>query len=81
MAEGVRARAGTAIGLAITGIAGPGGATPDKPLGLVFVALCGAAGDRVRKLELPGDRDRVRRQSCVIALEMLRRGILGLSAA
>jgi len=81
MAEGVRARAGTAIGLAITGIAGPGGATPDKPLGLVFVALCGAAGDRVRKLELPGDRDRVRRQSCVIALEMLRRGVLGLSAA
>lgn len=79
MADGVRRRAGTDVGLAITGIAGPGGATADKPLGLVFVALSGAAGDRVRKLELPGDRDRVRWQSCTIALEMLRRGLLGLS--
>ncbi|HET8647070.1 MAG TPA: CinA family protein, partial [Vicinamibacteria bacterium] len=64
---------------AVTGIAGPGGGTPEKPVGLVFVALAGAAGDRVRRLQLIGDRDRVRRQACVIALELVRRGLLGLS--
>jgi nicotinamide-nucleotide amidase len=81
MAEGVRRRAGTDVGLSVTGIAGPGGATPDKPVGLVFVGLSGAAGNRVRRLQLFGDRERIRRQSCTIALEMLRRGILGLSAS
>jgi nicotinamide-nucleotide amidase len=78
MAEGVRARSGADLAVAVTGIAGPGGGTPEKPVGLVFVALSGAAGNRVRRLQLIGDRDRVRRQSCVIALEMVRRGLLGL---
>jgi nicotinamide-nucleotide amidase len=80
MAEGVRRAAGADVGVAVTGIAGPTGGTPEKPVGLVFVALSGAAGDRVRRLHLIGDRDRVRRQGCVIALEMLRRGLLGLHA-
>jgi nicotinamide-nucleotide amidase len=80
MAEGVRLRSGADVAVAITGIAGPGGGTPDKPVGLVFIAIAGAAGDRVRRLHLIGARDRVRRQACVIAMEMIRRGLLGLSA-
>ena len=79
MASSTRARAHSDIGVAITGIAGPGGGTPDKPVGLVFIALSGAAGDRVRRVHFPSDRDRVRYQSTQSALEMIRRGLLGLS--
>jgi nicotinamide-nucleotide amidase len=79
MAASARARAGTAIGVGLTGIAGPGGGTPDKPVGLVFIALSGAAGDRVRRVHFPSDRDRVRFQSTQAALEMIRRGLLGLT--
>jgi nicotinamide-nucleotide amidase len=80
MAAGARRAAGTDVAVAITGIAGPDGGTPDKPAGLVFVALDGAAGTRVRRLHFPGGRDRVRHQACQAALEMVRRGLLGLSA-
>jgi len=79
MAEGARRAGDTAIGVGITGIAGPDGATPDKPLGLVFLAIAGAAGDRVRRLQFPGGRERVRQQAAQACLEMLRRGLLGLS--
>jgi len=79
MASSARARAHADIGVAITGIAGPGGGTPDKPVGLVFIALSGAAGERVRRVHFPSDRDRVRYQSTQSALEMIRRGLLGLS--
>jgi nicotinamide-nucleotide amidase len=81
MAEGARRSARTDLAVAITGIAGPGGATPDKPVGLVFLALAGTVGDRVRRAQFPGDRDRVRRQAVQAALEMIRRAVLGLSAA
>jgi len=80
MAAGARRAAGAGVALAITGIAGPDGGTPDKPVGLVFIALEGAAGTRVRRLHFPGTRDRVRHQACQAALEMVRRGLLGLSA-
>jgi nicotinamide-nucleotide amidase len=79
MAVAARSRAGVDIGVAITGIAGPGGGTPDKPVGLVFLAVSGAAGDRVRRVHFPSDRDRVRFQATQSALEMIRRGLLGLS--
>jgi nicotinamide-nucleotide amidase len=79
MASAARERARADIGVAITGIAGPGGGTPEKPVGLVFIALSGAAGDRVRRVHFPSDRDRVRYQSTQSALEMIRRGLLGLS--
>jgi nicotinamide-nucleotide amidase len=78
MADGARARAGTDVGLALTGIAGPSGGTPEKPVGLVYMALSGAAGDRVRRAVFPGDRERIRAQAAQGALEMLRRGLLGL---
>jgi competence/damage-inducible protein CinA-like protein len=79
MAAGARRAARTDIGLGITGIAGPDGGTTDKPVGLVFIATEGAAGDRVRRIHFPGTRERVRFQASQAALEMLRRGLLGLT--
>ena len=66
------------MGVGITGIAGPDGGTAEKPVGLVFVATRGAAGTRVRRSLFPGGRERVRFQATQVALEMLRRGLLGL---
>ena len=80
MAAGARRVAGTDVGIAVTGIAGPDGGTPDKPVGLVFVATAGAAGDAVRRCLFPGGRERVRFQATQVALEMVRRALLGLPA-
>jgi nicotinamide-nucleotide amidase len=79
MAAGCRRVAGTDVGVGITGIAGPDGGTSEKPVGLTFVAVDGAAGTRVRRAQFPGDRERVRLQATQMALEMLRRGLLGLA--
>jgi nicotinamide-nucleotide amidase len=80
MAAGARRAAGVDVGVGITGVAGPDGGGADKPVGLVFLALEGAAGTRVRRALFPGDRQRVRHQATQAALEMLRRGLLGLPA-
>jgi competence/damage-inducible protein CinA-like protein len=81
MAEGARRAAGSDLAVAITGIAGPTGATEDKPVGLVFLALAGDGVDRVRRAQFPGERDRVRAQAAQAALEMVRRAVLGLAPA
>jgi competence/damage-inducible protein CinA-like protein len=78
MAAGAMKAAGVDVGVGVTGIAGPVGGTPEKPVGLVYVASCGAAGTRVRRSIFPGGRERVRYQATQVALEMLRRGLLGL---
>ena len=78
MAEGVMKAARCDVAVAITGIAGPDGGTPEKPVGLVYVAIRGAAGTRVRRNHFPGGRELVRLQATQLALEMLRRGLLGL---
>jgi nicotinamide-nucleotide amidase len=65
--------------LAVTGIAGPGGATPDKPVGLVFIAHAGPTGTRVIERRFRGDRDRIQRAAALTALEMLRRFVLQLA--
>jgi nicotinamide-nucleotide amidase len=78
MAAGAMAAARTDVGVGITGIAGPDGGTDEKPVGLVYVATSGAAGTRVRRNLFPGGRGRVRFQATQVALEMLRRGLLGL---
>jgi nicotinamide-nucleotide amidase len=80
MAAGARRAARGDIGVGITGIAGPDGGTPDKPVGTVYLALDGAAGTRARKALFPGDRERIRHQATQSVLEMLRRGLLGLPA-
>jgi nicotinamide-nucleotide amidase len=78
MAEGVMRAARSDAAVAITGIAGPDGGTPEKPVGLVYVAIRGAAGTRVRRNHFPGGRELVRLQATQAALEMLRRGLVGL---
>lgn len=78
MAEGARRAAGVEVGVGITGVAGPDGGTAEKPVGLVFIAIAGAAGDAVKRRQFPGGRERVRFQATQTALELLRRGMLGL---
>jgi len=81
MAEGVRARAGVDVAVAITGIAGPGGGSPEKPVGLVCFAVAGARGLEVRTSHLTGDRAVIRSLAATTALDMLRRYILASDGA
>jgi len=72
LAEGVRERVGTTIGIGITGIAGPSGGSPEKPVGTVHIAVAAPAGTKHQKLVLPGSRDRIRWQATQAALNMTR---------
>jgi len=76
MAEGIRKRAGTDFGLSVTGIAGPGGGSEEKPVGTVFIALAYEAGTEHRKLKLPGDRNLIRWRASQAALDLLRRRLI-----
>ncbi len=73
LAEGIRQRCKTTLGIGITGIAGPTGGTEEKPVGLVFVALADGKHTDVVERRFPGDRDRVRWFSTQLALDLLRR--------
>lgn len=72
MAEGVRARASTSVGIGITGIAGPGGGTEAKPVGTVAVAVVTPRQSSVRTLHLFGVRDQIKFQSAQAAMNLLR---------
>lgn len=76
MAEGIRDRTGSDYGLAITGIAGPGGGTPEKPVGLVYIALAWTNGTWIEKNMFLGNRKIIKSQSSQKALDMLRRHLL-----
>ena len=77
MAAGIRKMAGVSVGLSVTGIAGPGGGTDTKPVGLVYVGLDGGAGDVVTKeFRFHGDRSMIKQRSSQAALDLLRRWLL-----
>jgi nicotinamide-nucleotide amidase len=80
MAAGIRSRAGTSIGIGITGIAGPGGGTPEKPVGTVAVAVIGDEEARVRTFQFLGGRDMVKFQATQSALNMTRLMVTRASA-
>ena len=73
MADGVRQRARSGVGVGITGIAGPGGGTPEKPVGMVCIAVVTPVQQQVRTFQFIGSRDMVKFQSAQAAMNMLRR--------
>jgi len=76
LADGIRKSTGAALGLSVTGIAGPGGGTPEKPVGLVHIGLADEKGPKERAFRFPGDRERIRTQATNAALDMVRRYFL-----
>lgn len=78
MAAGVRSRLKTDIGVAVTGIAGPDGGTPDKPVGLVYIGLSSVKGTVTKELRLLGNRKRIRTITALHVFDMIRRHVSGL---
>jgi nicotinamide-nucleotide amidase len=76
LADGARARFGADVGVGITGVAGPGGGTPSKPVGMVCLSVAGPSGREDRTVQLPGERAYVRDRSTTVAMHMLRRVLL-----
>jgi nicotinamide-nucleotide amidase len=75
MAEGVRTALGADIGLAVTGIAGPGGGTPEKPVGLVYLGLADDSETTTEELRLRGDRPMIKERAAQMALYLLYRAL------
>ncbi|MGE0548939.1 MAG: CinA family nicotinamide mononucleotide deamidase-related protein [Kofleriaceae bacterium] len=71
MAEGARQRFGTALAVAVSGVAGPGGGTPEKPVGTVWIALAGPTGITTKKLSWPGARDQIRTLAAWWSLKLI----------
>ncbi len=79
MVRGLAKRAGTNAAISVTGVAGPDGGTAEKPVGLVYVSAILDGRVETRKLNLIGDRERIRNVSCLNALDLLRRMLLGIA--
>jgi nicotinamide-nucleotide amidase len=77
MAEGAIRRLDADVAVAVTGVAGPGGGTPEKPVGRVYIHAAGPDGSLVRMLDLPGEREQVRVRATVTALHLLRALLTG----
>jgi len=73
MAAGARAALGVDVAVSVTGIAGPGGGTEEKPVGLVYLHAVGPDGEVSRRLDFPGDRETIRLRAAVAALHLVRR--------
>jgi nicotinamide-nucleotide amidase len=81
LADGAVARFGAELGVGITGIAGPDGGSPEKPVGFVCLSVAHVGGDRVeRTVQLPGDREMVRERTTTVAMHLLRRLLLRLAS-
>jgi nicotinamide-nucleotide amidase len=81
LADGAIARFGAELGIGITGVAGPGGGTEAKPVGLVCLSVAQEGGERLdRTVQLPGDRAMVRERTTTVAMHMLRRLLLRIAA-
>ena len=76
LAEGIRYRCESTLGVGITGVAGPSGGTPEKPVGLVFHAVASDTGTEVVQRHFPGDRKRIRRFASTMALDMIRKKLM-----
>ncbi|HXM68312.1 MAG TPA: competence/damage-inducible protein A [Candidatus Acidoferrum sp.] len=76
LGEGIRYRCEATFGIGITGVAGPSGGTPEKPVGLVYHALASDSGTEVIERNFPGDRKRIRWFATTLALDMLRRKLM-----
>jgi nicotinamide-nucleotide amidase len=76
LAEGIRYRCESTLGVGITGVAGPSGGTPEKPVGLVFHAVASDSGTEIVQRNFPGDRKRIRRFASTMALDTLRRKLM-----
>lgn len=76
LAEGIRYRCESTFGVGVTGVAGPGGGSPEKPVGLVFHALASGTGTEVIQRNFYGDRKRIRRFASTMALDMVRRKLM-----
>lgn len=76
MAHGIRQRTDSTLGVGVTGIAGPGGGTPEKPVGLVHISAVNEKNAKERAFRFLGDRDRIRHQAAQAALDMIRRYFL-----
>jgi nicotinamide-nucleotide amidase len=72
LAEGIRRRVGSTLGVGITGVAGPGGGSEEKPVGTVHVAISHAGGVKERGVRFPGERENIRWQASQAALDMVR---------
>ena len=77
LAEGARARFGADVGVGITGVAGPDGGTPEKPVGTVHLCVAGPESRSLRALRLPGTRTAVRDRSVTLAMHLLRVLLVG----
>jgi nicotinamide-nucleotide amidase len=76
LAEGIRKKCSATLGVGVTGIAGPMGGSPEKPVGLVFHALASETGTDVIEKIYPGDRKRIRYFASQQALDMVRRKLI-----
>lgn len=76
LAEGIRYRCDSTLGLGITGVAGPSGGTAEKPVGLVYHAVASNSGTEVIPRNYPGDRQRIRWYASTMALDMVRRKLM-----
>lgn len=79
MSRGARETSGADIAVAVTGIAGPGGGSAEKPVGLVYISICTEHEHKAFKYNFAGNRDMVRERTSLYALDLIRRSVLGLN--